>query len=104
MVMSYDSNGRPLKKMRDGEPCEDGAKCLGHVTHPCETCGRVVGKVSTLDYRIALLNYEWEGGSPLIDGSDIHQMLMHSEEREQITIYRRLLGERGIQLLDHEVA
>lgn len=29
---------------RDGEPCELGAACLAHVTHPCERCGRIAGQ------------------------------------------------------------
>lgn len=30
---------------KDGEPC-DHPGCLGHVTHPCEGCGRVAGRGS----------------------------------------------------------
>lgn len=32
------------KKLRTGEPC-DHPGCLSHVTHPCEGCGRIAGKM-----------------------------------------------------------
>ena len=31
------------KTYREGEPCEHPG-CLRHVTHPCEGCGRIMGK------------------------------------------------------------
>ena len=35
--------------MRDGEPCSH-VGCLSHISHPCESCGRIAGKnVITID-------------------------------------------------------
>ena len=42
--------GYTIKKMLlDGEPC-DHVGCLRHITHPCENCGRVAGKISTIGF------------------------------------------------------
>jgi hypothetical protein len=41
--------------LKDGEPCGHPG-CLFHVSHPCEGCGRVAGKIS-LGGRFMGLNY-----------------------------------------------
>ena len=30
-------------KYNDGQPCEHKG-CLNHISHPCESCGRIAGK------------------------------------------------------------
>jgi hypothetical protein len=34
---------QPIEHLKDGEPCRHPG-CLSHRTHPCEGCGRIVGR------------------------------------------------------------
>jgi hypothetical protein len=34
--------------LKNGQPCGHTG-CLNHVTHPCEECGRVAGKYTSID-------------------------------------------------------
>jgi len=35
--------------LKDGEPCNHPG-CLNHVSHPCEGCGRIAGKIIGENY------------------------------------------------------
>lgn len=45
-----------LERLQEGEPCHHPG-CLSHVTHPCEGCGRVAGRMPMkIGWR-----YNWKG-------------------------------------------
>lgn len=50
----YDLNhvAQAQRKLERGEPCRHPG-CLSHVSHPCESCGRVGGTI-TLDEALAI--------------------------------------------------
>jgi hypothetical protein len=54
-----------LKILRTGVACGHRG-CLQHVTHPCEGCGRINGRVLTKKQRVAYLQKmvdRWDDGS-----------------------------------------
>lgn len=42
-----DKRRKWLESLPDGVPC-DHVGCLSHISHPCESCGRIGGKRLTL--------------------------------------------------------
>ena len=46
LILSRVKREQYLEYLQDGEPC-DHIGCLHHVSHPCESCGRVAGRRPT---------------------------------------------------------
>jgi hypothetical protein len=42
-----------MKYLRDGEPCNHKG-CLSHISHPCEGCGRIAGRIIENSYKCPL--------------------------------------------------
>ena len=46
-----DEINKTSKQLRDGEPCGHPG-CLAHISHPCEVCGRIGGRMDEIDKKI----------------------------------------------------
>ena len=80
-----------MARLREGEPCSHRG-CLSHISHPCESCGRVGGRY-VLESAIESYKY----GLPVTYDGDKHKIIFGSKgshcgeyfEGESVSLYCR---------------